>query len=166
MLTYNIHIKKAFTLIELLVTISIIGILAGIVSVNVGNSQDRARDAKRKSDISAIKTAIEMYKDGNGGNPIGVSGAWWGEISNNSPFDQLLSYLSLIPSDPKTGWKYYYGKGYNLSPSGDSVVPSSDATKFVICSKLENENDSDYKSNITNPESPNDLILNYCVSGV
>ncbi|PIS08253.1 hypothetical protein COT76_02470, partial [Candidatus Berkelbacteria bacterium CG10_big_fil_rev_8_21_14_0_10_33_10] len=55
---YTVH---GFTLIELLVVIAIIGILAGVVVVNVGSAQAKARDAKRISDMKAIQTALEMY---------------------------------------------------------------------------------------------------------
>jgi len=53
--------QNGFTLIELLVVIAIIGILSSVVLASVSNSRAKARDARRKSDLSEIKTALELY---------------------------------------------------------------------------------------------------------
>src|SRR3989344_2272363 len=53
--------KRGFTLIELLVVMTIIGVLSGLGYVNFDNAQDKARDARRKEDLKAIKTALVSY---------------------------------------------------------------------------------------------------------
>lgn len=52
---------KGFTLIELLIVIGIIGILATLAVVSLTTAQQRARDAKRISDIGSIRNALEVY---------------------------------------------------------------------------------------------------------
>ena len=112
---------KAFTLIELLVVIAIIGILAGVVVVNVGNASAKARDAKRVSDLKALNTAIQMYYDDHGSYPStttqpSLSSCGW--VSNTLdnywacyaedfiPGLQNSTYISTLPKDPKPriGW--------------------------------------------------------------
>ena len=56
---------QGFTLVELLVVIAIIGILSSIVVVSIGPVRQAARDSARKSDISQIFTAQELYNDAN-----------------------------------------------------------------------------------------------------
>ncbi|MFA4998893.1 MAG: type II secretion system protein [Candidatus Paceibacterota bacterium] len=61
--------KTGFTLIELLVVIAIIGLLSSIVLVSMGGTRQRARDARRQSDIRSVSTAMEMcYSDPNCAN--------------------------------------------------------------------------------------------------
>jgi prepilin-type N-terminal cleavage/methylation domain-containing protein len=60
-----IQTKKGFTLIELLVVIAIIGILSSIVLVSLGGAKEKARDARRESDIRQIVSAQNMYYDSN-----------------------------------------------------------------------------------------------------
>lgn len=52
---------KGFTLIELLVVISIIGILATMLMINLNIANKKARDSQRKSDLNQIYTAIEAF---------------------------------------------------------------------------------------------------------
>ena len=54
-------LQRAFTLVELLVVITIIGILASIGLTAFSSSQARTRDAKRKSDLKSISSALELF---------------------------------------------------------------------------------------------------------
>lgn len=55
--------KKGFTLIELLIAISIIGILASIVMVSIGNTRERAVIASYKSTLDSLNAAISLCCD-------------------------------------------------------------------------------------------------------
>jgi prepilin-type N-terminal cleavage/methylation domain-containing protein len=56
-------IKKGFTLIELLITVAIIGILSAAVLVGINPLQkiNQANDAKVKSDVGQVATAVRNY---------------------------------------------------------------------------------------------------------
>lgn len=82
--------KRGFTLVELMVVISIISILSVIGIVLYSNAQKSARDTKRKADINAIVTAMELHL---------------GECASSKYCNLATSYFnsSTIPQDPKEG---------------------------------------------------------------
>ena len=79
----KIHLHCAgFTLIELLVVIAIIGILASVVLASLQSTRERSRDALRKTQLSEIAKAIEMYHSDNGHYPR--TSGWCTQISHPS----------------------------------------------------------------------------------
>ena len=61
---------KAFTLIEMLIVIVIIGILAAALVPRLQAVQNRARDTKRKADLSQVFTALMIYYEDNSSFPL------------------------------------------------------------------------------------------------
>lgn len=114
-------LRRGFTLIELLIVIAVIGILtAAIISIlNPAYIQGRARNAARKSDLGAIRSALEMYYSDNGSYPAP------GIFSFGQPWS---GYMSMVPSDPKTG-----NPPYTYTPSG--AAPNY--TGYNLCATLE-----------------------------
>ena len=58
------HYRKnalGFTLLELLVVIAIIGIISSATVVNLNQAKAKARDARRLSDITQLRKALEIY---------------------------------------------------------------------------------------------------------
>ncbi len=58
--------ERGFTLIELLVVIGIIGILSGIVLINVNSARNKARDAAIKAAVEQSRLVAEMHYQDNG----------------------------------------------------------------------------------------------------
>ena len=54
--------QQGFTLIELMVVIVILGILAGVVVPRIMDNPDKARVAKAKHDITALGSALDVYR--------------------------------------------------------------------------------------------------------
>lgn len=58
--------KKGFTLVELLLVIAIIGILAAVLFVGLGNQRERARVTTFKENARGLVTAYTACTDGGG----------------------------------------------------------------------------------------------------
>lgn len=82
---HNNNIKKGFTLIELLVVIAIIGILSGIGLVSLNGAREKARDAKRISDLRQYASALNIFYDNNGRFPCAAS--YFDDSSASDPND-------------------------------------------------------------------------------
>lgn len=63
---------KGFTLIELLVVITIIGILATIVVVNLNTARGRGQDTAIKEQMSQLRAAAALYYDTSFGYTTGA----------------------------------------------------------------------------------------------
>lgn len=159
--------RNGFSLIELLVVISIVGVLAGIgITVNNG-AQIRARDAKRKSDLNGVRTALYLYKQDAGkycpgfassGPCVDVGGTWAAAFSNGtygadgSAANALSTiepnYIKTVPRDP------------SFITDADDYYLVARVTTFVLSAKLENLSDSALVGLNCTPASGR----NYCIT--
>lgn len=95
--------KESFTLIELLVVISIIGVLATLVLVSLGDVRGRARNARRESDMRQIVLAMELdYAEDEKYSQWTLQE--WSD-GKEIPKDSG-KYLKPVPVDPQTGLSY------------------------------------------------------------
>ena len=136
MIVVSRKLGKGFNLLEILLVITLIGILAGIalVSINPNRQLAQARNLKRKTDITNIYNALEIYTVKNRGNIYpGVSDLYkeicdTGMATNTNDLPELCvgrldlsalvpDYLKEIPKDPQSdsggGTGYYLAKGFN-----------------------------------------------------
>jgi len=88
----NLCNPKAFTLIELLVVIAIVGILAGMVVVNMSGATDAAKIAKSKAFSSSIRSALLMnrvsewrFDEGGGTTVFDTIGSNNGDLTGHAP---------------------------------------------------------------------------------
>ena len=115
--------KKGFTLIEILIVVAIIAILASVVLVGLGPTQQAGRDARRISDLSEVQNGLELYYNAKGQYPAPAAGTW---------SDGLVATLtgagigvSSVPSDPSSNRSYQYW--YSLGQ-----------TSYILGAQLEN----------------------------
>ena len=65
--------QAGFTLVELLVVISIIGMLAGLMSVAIPKAMEAGKKAKVKGELTAIVAGVKAYKQEYGFYPLPLS---------------------------------------------------------------------------------------------
>lgn len=128
---FGLHKQKGFTLLELLIVVVIIGILLLLVMPNLVSGPARARDSRRKADLSSIQRGLEQYYNDNSNYPAELSSLTAGSAG----------YIKSVPNDPKTGNSYTYSP----SPAGGPTYSS-----YTIQATLEYEKDKDIKSNANN----------------
>ncbi len=99
-----VHGMSGFTLIELLVVLVIIGILAGYVGPRIMGRPDEAKRTMAESQMSALGTALEMYRLDNGSYPTTDQGL---QALVTAPASGRLAkkwrkggYMKKVPTDP------------------------------------------------------------------
>lgn len=128
--------KQAFTIIEILVVIFIIVIISSLVMVSFKLVKTNNRDAKRLSDISQLRLAIENYRLFEGEYPADVIGgstlknlATGNTYLNPVPINDSYENLIVGTPDGKCSYDDYH---YVLASSTDYFTLS-----FCLEKKME-----------------------------
>lgn len=136
--------NKGFTLIELLVVISLIGLLSSVVLASLSSAKAKARDAKRRIDLTQLAIANDAYyvSEGNGSYV-----ATTGYLSNttqyggdNGAFSVLIpSYINSLQNDPL----YPTVNGYIYFVKNWSGCSGTDINRYGFYARLEAITSSD-----------------------
>ena len=129
-------LSEGFTLIEILIVVAIIAILASVVLVGLGPTQQAGRDARRISDLSEVQNSLELYYNKCGIYPgsescvVGAagSGATWSDLSGVITGADI-GIVAALPNDPSQGasYNYWYGAGNTSYVLGAHLENSANA---------------------------------------
>ena len=109
--------KKGFTLVELVIVIGLIAILIGgvMAALDPIGQIHKGNDVRRKSDLSQVQKALEVYYNDFGAYPAHSTTSPMYRIFHSGIKDWGKSwapYMSTLPEDPKGGYNYiYYSEG-------------------------------------------------------
>lgn len=113
--------QGGFTLLELLIVIVIIGILALLIIPNITSAPKKARDTKRKTDITTLRKGLEEYFVNNNVYPAALT-----DLTTGS-----APIVKTLPADPKGTGVYVY-----------TYTPAASNTTYTLKACLENDGDS------------------------
>ncbi len=123
--------NKGFTLIELLVAIGIMAVLTALAAFNFNQARVRSRDVQRKSDLSQLQKALEVYKNDTNAYPA---------ANFQSTLMSPVAYIKDTFQDPRASEWIDYQYTPLLSNTAYSIMSclenAADPTKTSISSGL------------------------------
>ena len=116
--------RREFTIIELLIVVTIIGLLAMIVVMNLNKTRVQSRDARRTSDIKTIQSALELYYSDNGSYPINTKGECISaELGVGRFLEDGGTSILVVPKDPL--WPNILPSVFNNNTINDYPISTS-----------------------------------------
>ncbi len=120
---------RGFTLIEILIVVAIIAILASVVLVGLGPTQQQGRDARRISDLREVQNALELYYNKYGTYPSDTS---WATLVTDLTSSSTAIGVTQVPNDPTPSKTYYFesftgGSSYVIG----AVLESANSSVFT-----------------------------------
>lgn len=119
--------RPGFSLLEGLIVLAMIGLLAAFAAVSLNSARARTRDAQRLSNMSTVRSALQLYwlekatYPASEGMMIGQA-ATKSEVLTSNGFQSRAeasgnSFLPLVPTGPSVNEFYAYKGG----PNGYSI---------------------------------------------
>ena len=118
-MTRHSSTRRAFTIIEVMIVLVIIGVIGGIVGLNLIGAQSQAKVSATKSTMQQVRTALGMYRSTN--NTYPPTNNWQQAIRNT---------LNAAPNDAWGNPLVYYqtedGKAFMLYSNGEDGIPDTE----------------------------------------
>lgn len=109
--------NSGFTLIELVVVIALVLLLSTLAVIALGSAREKARDAKRLSDVKQVQAVLELYFANASAYPESAEpiplGRGNARCLDATGFHATCTdpYMQPIPADPKETANYLYQSG-------------------------------------------------------
>jgi general secretion pathway protein G len=122
MLKKILNNQRGMTLIEIMVVVTILGIIATLVTVNVIGRLDQAKVSAAKTQIKNLETALDEFRRDNGFYPQTEQGLKAlvekpssGRVPNSYPKGGYIKG-NAVPKDPWSCEFLYYSPGLHGNP--------------------------------------------------
>jgi len=121
--------QRGFTLVELVIVMTIIGILAGALTLHITHRVENARRARAVADIATLETALSLYEADNGGPPTTQQGlAALRQKPSSPPLPRNWDgpYLRKAVSQDPWGHEYVYRYPGQYNPESYDIMSYGD----------------------------------------
>ena len=122
------------TLIELMIVVLVIGVLAGVIAVNLNGVVSSAKINSLKGTLSGLQTAVDTFaanKDGKFPTATGGAGNVVSTAADNNSKTFVESYVHNLPSAVCADWGITCGAGapnWAVSANGKAYFTDGAAT--------------------------------------
>jgi general secretion pathway protein G len=122
------------TLIELMLVVLVIGVLAGVIAVNLNGVVANAKINSLKGTLTSMQTAIDTFaanKDGKFPTATGNAGTVSAAAADNNAKTFVESYVHNLPSTVCTDWGITCSAGtpaWSVSANGKAYFTDGAAT--------------------------------------